>query len=57
MSKKNDGRWAEFIEYIARKDFEKDQLGIKAFEKMNHPEHIMELLRDKDMKKKIVKYL
>jgi hypothetical protein len=57
VSKKNDPRWAEFTKYIARNDFEKDKLSIKAFEKMDHPRNIMVLFQDKDMKKKIVKFL
>ena len=57
VSKKNDPRWAGFTEYIAVNDFEKDQLGIKAFEKMSHPEHIMALFKDNNMKKRIVIYL
>ena len=57
VSKKNDPRWAQFTEYFATKDFVKDQLGIKAFEKMSHPESIMALLMTKDMKKRIVIFL
>jgi hypothetical protein len=57
MSKKNDPKWALFIEYFATKDFVKDHLGIKAFEKMSHPEYIMALLRGKDTKRNIVKFL
>ena len=57
VSRKNDPRWAGFIEYIARSSFKKDQLGIKIFGKMDHPDHIARLLEDKDMKKKIIKYL
>jgi hypothetical protein len=39
------------------KDFEKDRLGIKTFKNMGHPENIMALFQDKDMKKKIIKFL
>ena len=57
VSKKNDPRWAQFTEYFAKEDFKKDQLSIKAFEKMVHPINIMVLFQDKNMKKKIIKYL
>ena len=57
VSKKNDGRWAEFINYIRETGFNKDQLRIKVFEKIDHPENVMAFLRDKDMKKKITKSL
>ena len=53
MSKK-EPRWARFTEYIAEKNFSRDQLGIKTFKKIFHPEHIMVLLNDTDMEKKII---
>jgi hypothetical protein len=47
---------AEFTEYIRGKDFGEDRLGIKAFKNMGHPENIMALFQNKDMKK-IIKFL